>query len=213
MNTSTDAMTPDGDRPRAMRAAPHATHKFKLLLKREFWEHKGGFFWAPFIAGGVFLLLSLMGMITAEVFKSRAADHNIDINGAHVQVGALDLSKLTQHLSPEDLRVLHLSDIHFVPGQRKKADWLASLAALEPDLVVNTGDNVSHINAIDPVLEAPGRCSGSRASSCRAPTTTTRPASRTPRPTSPALPPPPRPPWPSTGPGCAPASACPAGWT
>jgi len=52
------------------------------------------------------------------------------------------------------LRVLHLSDIHFVPGQRKKADWLASLAALEPDLVVNTGDNVSHINAIDPVLEA-----------------------------------------------------------
>src|SRR6478735_3299481 len=52
------------------------------------------------------------------------------------------------------LRVLHLSDIHFVPGQRKKADWLASLAALEPDLVVNTGDNVSHVNAIDPVLEA-----------------------------------------------------------
>ena len=32
-------------------AAPHATHTFKLLLKREFWEHKGGFFWAPLIAG------------------------------------------------------------------------------------------------------------------------------------------------------------------
>ncbi|WP_240318610.1 hypothetical protein [Lysobacter sp. TY2-98] len=98
MNAMTDTM------PRAKVAAPHATHKFKLLLKREYWEHKGGFFWAPFIAGGVFLLLTLMGVITAEVFKSRAADHNIDINGAHVQVGALDLSKLTQHLSPEDLR-------------------------------------------------------------------------------------------------------------
>ncbi|WP_445153450.1 metallophosphoesterase [Arthrobacter sp. Hor0625] len=52
------------------------------------------------------------------------------------------------------LRVLHLSDIHFVPGQHKKADWLRSLAALEPDLVVNTGDNLSHVKAIDPVLEA-----------------------------------------------------------
>lgn len=52
------------------------------------------------------------------------------------------------------LRVLHLSDIHFVPGQHKKAAWLRSLAALEPDLVVNTGDNLSHAKAVDPVLEA-----------------------------------------------------------
>ena len=98
MNAMTETM------PRAKVAAPHATHKFKLLLKREYWEHRGGFFWAPLIAGGVFLLLSLMGMISAEVFKSRAADQNIDINGAHVQIGGLDLSKLTQHLSAEDLR-------------------------------------------------------------------------------------------------------------
>lgn len=98
MNAMTDTL------PRARVAAPHATHKFKLLLKREYWEHKGGFFWAPLIAGGVFLLLSVMGMISAEVFKSRAADQNIDINGAHVQIGGLDLSKLTQHLSAEDLR-------------------------------------------------------------------------------------------------------------
>ena len=27
------------------------------LVKREFWEHRGGFFWAPVITGGVFLLL------------------------------------------------------------------------------------------------------------------------------------------------------------
>ena len=51
-------------------------------------------------------------------------------------------------------RILHLSDIHFVPGQQKKADWLASLATLEPDLVVNTGDNLSHVKAVDPLLEA-----------------------------------------------------------
>ena len=52
------------------------------------------------------------------------------------------------------IRVLHLSDIHFVPGQRRKADWLSSLAALKPDLVVNTGDNLSHAKAVEPLLEA-----------------------------------------------------------
>ena len=51
-------------------------------------------------------------------------------------------------------RILHLSDIHFVPGQEKKAAWLESLANLEPDLVVNTGDNLSHAKAVDPLLAA-----------------------------------------------------------
>ncbi|KNC17333.1 metallophosphoesterase [Arthrobacter sp. RIT-PI-e] len=52
------------------------------------------------------------------------------------------------------LRVLHLSDIHMVPGQKSKADWLGSLASLSPDLVVNTGDNLSHRKAVGPLLEA-----------------------------------------------------------
>ena len=52
------------------------------------------------------------------------------------------------------LRVLHLSDIHFVPNQNVKTRWLASLAELEPDLVVNTGDNLSHPDAVPPLLEA-----------------------------------------------------------
>jgi hypothetical protein len=52
------------------------------------------------------------------------------------------------------IRVLHLSDIHFVPGQQRKAEWLSSLAELRPDLVVNTGDNLSHANAVQPLLES-----------------------------------------------------------
>jgi predicted MPP superfamily phosphohydrolase len=51
-------------------------------------------------------------------------------------------------------RILHVSDIHFVPGQKAKASWLQSLAALRPDLVVNTGDNLSHPKAVDPLLNA-----------------------------------------------------------
>src|SRR5215210_8193098 len=51
-------------------------------------------------------------------------------------------------------RLLHISDIHFVPGQKRKAAWLRSLARLRPDLVVNTGDNLSHPKAVDPLLKA-----------------------------------------------------------
>jgi uncharacterized protein len=52
------------------------------------------------------------------------------------------------------IRILQVSDIHMVPGQQRKHKWLRSLAELEPDLVVNTGDNLSHPDAIGPVLDA-----------------------------------------------------------
>lgn len=52
--------------------------------------------------------------------------------------------------------VLHLSDIHLSLGQHKKTEWLKGLAALKPDLVVNTGDNLSHPQAIAPLLDALG---------------------------------------------------------
>lgn len=52
------------------------------------------------------------------------------------------------------LRILHVSDIHMVPGQRRKREWLRSLATLGPDLVVNTGDNLSHPDAVPEVLSA-----------------------------------------------------------
>lgn len=42
------------------------------------------------------------------------------------------------------IRVLHVSDAHLAPWQHRKQEWLASLASLEPDLIVNTGDNVGH---------------------------------------------------------------------
>lgn len=52
------------------------------------------------------------------------------------------------------LRVLHLSDIHLVPGQHAKITWLRDLAGLAPDLVINTGDNLSHPKAVGPLLDA-----------------------------------------------------------
>ena len=52
------------------------------------------------------------------------------------------------------LRVLHISDVHLLPRQAKKIEWIRSLAALDPDLVVNTGDNLADLDAVPAVLFA-----------------------------------------------------------
>lgn len=54
------------------------------------------------------------------------------------------------------LRVLQVSDIHMVGGQRKKQRWLRSLAGLRPDFVINTGDNLSDPEAVPEVLDSLG---------------------------------------------------------
>src|SRR3954454_17319993 len=61
---------------------------------------------------------------------------------------------LTPGSSP--LRVLHLSDFHMRPQQRRKQAWLRELARLEPDLVVNTGDNLAHPKSVPAVVQAMG---------------------------------------------------------
>ncbi len=52
------------------------------------------------------------------------------------------------------LRILHLSDLHLTPGQHRKVDWVRDLASLEPDLVVDTGDNWAHLEAMPALLRA-----------------------------------------------------------
>ena len=63
----------------------------------------------------------------------------------------------------EPLRILHISDLHLTPRQHGKAAWIRRLAALRPDFVVNTGDNLAHpdavetaLSALDPLLDTPG---------------------------------------------------------
>jgi uncharacterized protein len=54
------------------------------------------------------------------------------------------------------LKVLHISDIHMRPQQRRKQAWLRELARWQPDLVVNTGDNLSHPKAVPSVVQTLG---------------------------------------------------------
>jgi predicted MPP superfamily phosphohydrolase len=74
---------------------------------------------------------------------------------------SVDVPVLGRGAAP--LRVLHLSDLHLTPGQSRKREWIRSLADLEPDLVVNTGDNLAApeslpglVEALGPLLSVPG---------------------------------------------------------
>lgn len=61
------------------------------------------------------------------------------------------------------LRLLHISDLHLVPRQSRKRAWISRLAELEPDLVIDTGDNLASpeavpavVDALGPLLQRPG---------------------------------------------------------
>lgn len=105
---------------------------------------------------------------TAALTAGAAAAGGIALAGwgAVVERNRFRVRQATLPILPPDtptMRVLHLSDIHMVPGQRLKASWLRSLARLEPSFVVNTGDNLGHgdglgplLSALEPLLEFPG---------------------------------------------------------
>lgn len=55
--------------------------------------------------------------------------------------------------SPQ-LRVLHLSDLHLVPTQEAKRRWLRRLVTADPHIVINTGDNMAHADAMSAVIDS-----------------------------------------------------------
>ncbi|GLW98295.1 metallophosphoesterase [Microtetraspora sp. NBRC 16547] len=61
------------------------------------------------------------------------------------------------------VRILQISDLHLTPGRSRLIAWVRSLASLQPDLVVNTGDTLAHpdaipayMHAVEPLLDRPG---------------------------------------------------------
>ncbi len=85
---------------------------------------------------------------------------------AFAEARAYTLRRITVPvLAPDEraLRILHLSDLHLTPGQDRKIAWLRDLATLEPDLVIDTGDNMAHLealpallHALEPMMQLPG---------------------------------------------------------
>ncbi|MGK2854365.1 MAG: metallophosphoesterase [Microbacteriaceae bacterium] len=58
------------------------------------------------------------------------------------------------------IRVLHIADLHIAPWQSAKQEWLRSLASLQPDLIVNTGDNLGHPDGIEALRRGLGVFAG-----------------------------------------------------
>ena len=77
----------------------------KWLLKREYWENRGGFLWAPVIAGGISLLLTALAIGAGLLAANRAAvKGELHVNG--VNVNGLDLELLTRQMTPESMAQL-----------------------------------------------------------------------------------------------------------
>ena len=72
---------------------PNPKQTFLWLLKREYWEHRGGFFRAPLIAGGVVIAILLLSMIVAETTATR---HGVNI-------GNLNLDRISANMTPEQI--------------------------------------------------------------------------------------------------------------
>ena len=75
-----------------------------LLLKREYWEHRGGFLWTPVWMTAAILILTVLGILSAEAFHSNAHVHmgfsldelrnNISANDVAQAGNALDMAQL-----------------------------------------------------------------------------------------------------------------------
>jgi predicted MPP superfamily phosphohydrolase len=79
---------------------------------------------------------------------------------AGIEVRAFTVRRVDVPVLPaghRDIRVLHVSDLHLTPRQAHKLAWIESLGRLEPDLVVNTGDNIAHPDSVQPLVDALGR--------------------------------------------------------
>lgn len=83
-----------------------------------------------------------------------------------IERNAFVLRRFTLPILPpgaRPIRVVQMTDMHLVPGQRRKVDWVRALIEHDPHLVINTGDNLAHLDAVptavralEPLMERPG---------------------------------------------------------
>ncbi|MCS6712127.1 metallophosphoesterase [Brachybacterium sp. EF45031] len=105
-------------------------------------------------------MITALGAVTLGV---GAAAH---VWARHVEIHQYRLREVSVPALPvgaRPVRVLHLSDAHLLPDQHRKVAFLRRLAATEPDVVVDTGDNIASAaaipvlaEAIEPLLHRPG---------------------------------------------------------
>lgn len=74
-----------------------------------------------------------------------------------IERNAFTLRRFTLPILPagaDPIRVVTMSDMHLAPRQTRKIEWVRRLADFRPDLVVNTGDNLGHLEAVPAAVRA-----------------------------------------------------------
>ena len=85
--------------------------QFAWLLKREYWESRKGFFWAQVWTAVVLLVISVLGIVTLEIFRSRfTGEMNISTNGTNLSEM---LSSALSHNTPLLVKGLDASMLSF----------------------------------------------------------------------------------------------------
>lgn len=69
---------------------------FGWLVKREYWEARRGFLWAPFWAAAAIIIITILGIIAGEVMKAR-------LGMEHVYMGGASLSQMLREASADDI--------------------------------------------------------------------------------------------------------------
>lgn len=98
-----------------------------------------------------------MHTLTKAALGTGVAGAGAAAYGSLIERNAFTLRRFVMPVLPpgsDPVKVLHLSDIHLLPRQRRKAAWVESLAELEPHAVINTGDNIAHPESIQPLMRA-----------------------------------------------------------
>ena len=108
-------------------------------------------------------VLAVAGGMGALGLGAAAAAH---VWARHVEIHRYTLREAELQILPPGARtrrVLHISDIHLVPGQERKLAFLRHLETLRPHLVIDTRDNIAAAasipvlaEAIAPLLRRPG---------------------------------------------------------
>lgn len=97
-----------------------------------------------------------LGCLGAAAFAVAAGAH---VWAHHIEIHRYTLRRATVPVLPagsSPVRLLHISDIHLMPENDRKLAFLRSLAELEADVVVDTGDNISSPQSLGPLIEAIG---------------------------------------------------------
>ena len=95
-------------------------------------------------------------MKLTTVAKALAATAAAGLAYAHQETHWFEVKHVSVPLlarGQRDIRLLHLTDLHFLPSQVDKARWLASLVELAPDAIVDTGDNISSAASVPALLD------------------------------------------------------------